>query len=84
MKKKVLMLDEMTKKEKDVLSEFTDFNCPCTGVDHVMSPEIIYLEDEFKKFYSENVTSTAECDFWRYYRGKPRLVCLSSFGQYDW
>lgn len=34
--------------------------CPCTGVDHVISPKIIYLNDDFKKFHSKNVTSTAE------------------------
>lgn len=34
--------------------------CPCTGVDHIDSPNITYLGDEFKNEFSKAVTSTAE------------------------
>ena len=34
--------------------------CPCTGVDHIDSPKITHLGDEFKKEFSQAVTSTAE------------------------
>lgn len=34
--------------------------CPCTGVDHIDSPNITYLSDEFKNEFSKVVTSTAE------------------------
>lgn len=34
--------------------------CPCTGVEHIDSPQITHLGDEFKNEYSKMVTSTAE------------------------
>jgi phosphoglycerate dehydrogenase-like enzyme len=34
--------------------------CPCTGIDHVKSPHIIYLDDDFKRGIGRAVTSTAE------------------------
>lgn len=34
--------------------------CPCTGVEHIDSPKIFHLDEEFKKFHSKNVSSTAE------------------------
>lgn len=34
--------------------------CPCTNVDHVKSPKIFYLDDEWKKGEGKKVTSTAE------------------------
>ena len=34
--------------------------CPCTGIDHVKSPHVIYLDDDFKRGIGRTVTSTAE------------------------
>ncbi len=34
--------------------------CPCTSVEHIMAPKIIYLNDEWKRTEGLKVTSTAE------------------------
>jgi phosphoglycerate dehydrogenase-like enzyme len=34
--------------------------CPCTGIDHIEAPNVIYLDDEWKQNEGELVTSTAE------------------------
>lgn len=34
--------------------------CPCTGIDHIQAPKVIYLDDEFKQGIGQSVTSTAE------------------------
>jgi len=36
---------------------------PCTGIDHIESPEIIHLDDNWKKNEGYHVTSTAEHTF---------------------
>lgn len=34
--------------------------CPCTGIDHVKSPNVIYLDDTWKQNEGREITSTAE------------------------
>lgn len=34
--------------------------CPCTGVEHINSPHIIHLDDEWKRTEGQKVTATAE------------------------
>ncbi len=34
--------------------------CPCTGIDHVKAPKVIYLDEQWRSTYGKNVTSTAE------------------------
>jgi len=34
--------------------------CPCTGVDHIKAPKVIYLNDEWKATEGQQITSTAE------------------------
>jgi phosphoglycerate dehydrogenase-like enzyme len=34
--------------------------CPCTSVEHISAPKIIYLDDEWKQKEGQEVTSTAE------------------------
>lgn len=34
--------------------------CPCTGIDHVDSPEIIHLDNDWKRNEGTQITSTAE------------------------
>jgi phosphoglycerate dehydrogenase-like enzyme len=37
--------------------------CPCTGVEHIQSPKIIHLDEQWKKLFGHCVTSTAEHTF---------------------
>lgn len=34
--------------------------CPCTGIDHIKAPKVIFLDDEWKRTEGQQVTSTAE------------------------
>jgi phosphoglycerate dehydrogenase-like enzyme len=34
--------------------------CPCTGIDHVKAPKVIYLDEHWKQNEGQQVTSTAE------------------------
>ncbi|MBW2003022.1 MAG: hypothetical protein JRI72_00195 [Deltaproteobacteria bacterium] len=38
--------------------------CPCTGVDHIKAPKVIYLDAEWKRTEGQKVTSTAEHTMW--------------------
>jgi phosphoglycerate dehydrogenase-like enzyme len=37
--------------------------CPCTGIDHIQAPKVIYLDDKWKATEGREVTSTAEHTF---------------------
>jgi len=34
--------------------------CPCTRIDHIQAPKIIYLDEHWKAMEGQNITSTAE------------------------
>lgn len=84
MKPRLLCLDEMTSKAKELVLEHCDIVtcaldniigiytqltpittnypvfCPCTGIEHISSPDIYYLDDIWKQKEGWKITSTAE------------------------